>query len=565
MIFMISSFDTIFFPLIFCLWVVRTVRQIFFWLYLWQLKEYHIGRFLDHFHTTKGRQIFLNRFLCAKVILAASFFVFPRLIVPALFALYLLESGKTLWEGARGIMVKPVFTPKVFVLTAISFMTIAAAGGILFVALFDVPVHFFLGLLLFDIFTPAFVSLIVLALQPLAVFGRSRIIAGAKKKRALFPRLIVIGITGSYGKTSTKEFLTAILSEKFHVAKTKAHQNSEVGVAQCILNDLTREHEVFVCEMGAYGKGGITLLAQIAKPQIGIVTGVNEQHFALFGSMENLLSAEGGRELIESLPEKGIAVVNWDNHYIKSTMQNLNNARAKIIKYSTKTREDVWAENIHVERESVSFLAVAQDGDAAHFLVNVLGWQYVPNLLAAAAVAKELGMTMAEIADACKKITPELAGMQLKKGANGLAIVDSTYSANPDGVIAHLEYLKLWPGRRGIIMPCLIELGRMSREVHRRIGRKIAEVCDFAIITTQERFGDIQTGAIEAGMEKTALSFSDNPKIIGNMVKGIFGINDVLLLEGRISRPILNALNDALQCSLAKEEGEGGSNGDFPK
>ncbi len=319
----------------------------------------------------------------------------------------------------------------------------------------------------------------------MAVLARNQIIKKAKIKREGFEDLLVIGITGSYGKTSTKEFLYTILSEKFNVLKTEAHQNSEIGVSQCILNDLKEEHEIFICEMGAYNRGGIKLLCDIAKPKIGILTGINEQHLSTFGSQEKII--KGKYELIESLPEKGLAIFNGGNDYCLELYQNTSKPKRLYGKEG-----DIWPEDIEVAKDSVSFKVFSKDGDKAEFKINLLGSQNVENILGAVCCAKELGMSLKEIARACEKIKPEQGAMKLLKGKNGLNIIDSTYSANPDGVIADLNYLKIWPGRKVIVMPCLIELGRASKEVHKRIGQKIGEVCDLAIITTKDRYKEIR-------------------------------------------------------------------------
>jgi len=161
-------------------------------------------------------------------------------------------------------------------------------------------------------------------------------------------------------------------------------------------------------------------------------------------------------------------------------------------------------------------------------------------------------MSLEEIARACRKIEPGQSGMQLKKGINGFNIIDATYSANPDGVIAHLEYLKIWPAQRDeplfdlryrsvkkvIIMPCLIELGKASKEVHKRIGQKIGEVCDLAIITTRERFEDIKGGAIK----KENILFIENSKEILEKIKIFCKPEDVVLLESRVPPGLLRKL-----------------------
>lgn len=552
-------------------WFIRTVKTILFWLYLWQLKEYHIGRFLDHFRTYAGRRAILNRLLLVKVIVLfllmwgeanadldakwfekggiATWFVLGGIFV--LFLLYSLESIKGVLDFLRKQLRVPVFTGKITILTI---LLVFFAGYTIGVFIFSVnfveiiPSRFIVpGFLTLDIFMPLFVSAAVLALQPFAVFARNRTIAKARKKRDQFSDLLVIGITGSYGKTSTKEFLAHILSKKFKVLKTKEHQNSEVGISNCILQELKPEHEVFVCEMGAYNKGGIKLLARIARPDIAILTGANEQHLATFGSMENLLSAEGGQELVEALSQDGIAVFNGDNLHTKALYQQTKTPRTKILCSSVNITAVknmlspyVWAENLNVEKESFSFDIVFRQG-RVFVTANLLGGYNVMNLLLAAAVARELGMTLEEIAAAIGTIPQEIGAMRLRKGIDGLNIIDSTYSANPDGVVAALEYLKIWPGKKILVMPCLIELGRASKEVHKRIGEKIGEVCDLAIITTKDRVEDIQEGVRRTGKAVPVL-FLENPQEIVEKIKSVAQAGDTILLEGRIPSQAIKSL-----------------------
>ena len=476
------------------LWFIRTAKAILFWLYLWQLKEYHIGRFIDHFRTAKGKELLFSPLLLGKILLFFGLLWYPALIW-AFFLLYGAESANAARGFFRKKLLRPVFTLKTIVLTAAGLFV--QVLFLIFTFVFFQKT-FFQFLLAGDIFIPFFVSLFVLAFQPFAVLGKRRIIQKAIEKRVKLPNLKVVGITGSYGKTSTKEFLAHILSQKFKVLKTKEHQNSEVGIAQCILNELQPEHEVFVCEMGAYNKGGIRLLASIAKPQIGILTGINEQHMATFGSQENIIKAK--YELIESLPPNGVAFFNSKNTYC---VDLYNKTTVKKVLY----------------------------GQGARFRGE-------ENILGAMAVAKELGMSDEEIASAVKELENTFPGVQIRKGAGGFTVIDATYSANPDGVIANLEYLKTFPSKKVIVMPCLIELGKASKEVHKRIGEKIAEVCDLAIITTKDRFEDIIEGA--KGSQKVL--FLENPEEIVEKIKSTTTAGDVVLLEGRVPKELCKLL-----------------------
>jgi len=519
-------------------WLIRTIKNTLFFLYLWQLKEYHLGRFISHFDTEKGRRILLNPLNYLKFVFL--FFLYVAFLPQILLLVYIIESAQGIKNFFQKKLKLPVLTKKIIFLALVSIILEVSY----FISIFSLPRPLFMFcLLIFDILTLVIISLIVLFFQPLAALARIIIIRKAIRKREAFKDLIVIGITGSYGKTSTKEFLSTILSEEFRVLKTKEHQNSEVGVSQCILNELKPEHEIFVVEMGAYNRGGIKLLCDITKPRIGILTGINEQHMATFGSEENII--QGKYELIESLPKNGTAIFNGDNNYCLELYENAEigkrlsmsnvSAKEKIIK------ADAWTDNINVRKDSLSFKVFTKDGQSADFRLNLLGIQNIENILMAVIAAKELGMNLNEISEACQKIKPEQGGMKLLKNDNRYNIIDSTYSSNPDGVIANLEYLKIWQGRKVIIMPCLIELGKAAREVHKRIGEKIGQICDLAIITTRDYFKEIKDGSTGSPQSGQVIYIED-PKKIFEKIKDFNGTEDVILLQSRVPKDLIDLL-----------------------
>lgn len=531
------------FPIL-IIWFFYQTKAVFFWLSLWQLKEYRLDRFFDHFRTEKGKRLIFNPFQLLKIFLIFSFFFsfFPLFLV--LF-LYLGEGVIFFKNLFLKKLIKPIFTKKIIFLTTINFILVISFLLFLFKAKLDQS-SFFFWLLFYDLFTPFLTSLTVLIFQPITFLYKRLLIKKAKEKREKFKDLIVIGITGSYGKTSTKEFLATILSEKFKVLKTKKNQNNEVGIAKCILEELTPEHQIFVVEMGAYKKGEIKLLAEMTKPKIGILTGVNEQHLALFGSMENLLSAEGGKELIESLPEDGLAIFNGNNFFSQKIYQETKIRKKICYRLNGKLPKnfsfDFWAETLSLEKEFLSFLVFSKQNEKVEFKVNLIGAHNIENILLAIAVATELRMSLKEIAIACQKIKPESGGVVIKKGIRGINVIASTYSLNPNSVIAHLEYLKIWPGKKIIIMPCLIELGKASPQVHRKIGKEIGKVCDFAIITTKDRFKEIKEGAISEKIPKENILFLENPRKILEKIKKFASPENVLLLEGRVSEEIVKTI-----------------------
>jgi UDP-N-acetylmuramoyl-tripeptide--D-alanyl-D-alanine ligase len=554
---------TLFIKLLLIFWFLECLKQALFWIYLWQLKEYHIPRFIDHFETAKGKQLLYNKLRIFKIVLLVlmilslsqffsrqgnfgtnGFLIFWLYI---LFFVYLAQAGLFLKQVFTGNFRRPKITAKTLILLAISVLIIF---GFLYLAInSDYPVY----LLALDAFMPIIVSAVVLLVQPFFVFLRNRILKKAKKKIEFLKSakgggLMVVGITGSYGKTTTKEFLTTILSPYFKVLSTKEHKNSEMGIAQTILKDLKPEHQIFIVEMGAYKRGGIKLLADMTGPRIGIVTGVNEQHLSLFGSLENLLSAEGGKELLEALPKNGLIVVNGENKYCVDLYKKAGQINKVSKKIFTETGEridsDIFAQNIEVSNKHVSFVVMAEDKEACHFKVNVLGRQNLQNLLGAILIAKELGLSLEEISKSSEKIRQEQTGIVLKKGKHSIDIIDSSYSSNPDGVIADLDCLDLFIGKKAIIMPCLIELGPESKKIHQKIGRKIAKVCDLAIITTRERFEDIEIGAIENGMKPQNIIFMENPETIYHKITTSFKKGDAVLLEGRVPVKLIKLLID---------------------
>ncbi len=507
------------------LWWIRQIKSILFWLYLWQLKEYRIDRFLAHFQTEKGKRIFRNPLFLFKIFLFFLFFLFPSLFF--LFFLYFFEALKSALDFLLRRAKTPVFTKKIlllFLATSIFFFIFS------FLTL-STKVYFPIFLLGFDIFTPLIVSLILLSFQPIVFFWKIHLFKKAKEKREKFKDLIVIAAVGSYGKTSTKEFLATILAKKFKVLKTEKNQNNEVSISKCILEKLSKDHQIFVCEIGAYKKGEIKRVVEIVKPKIGIITGVNEQHLALFGSIENLISAEGGKELAESLPESGVLILNGENEILRNLYQN-EKIEKKIVGLNNP-QFDLWAKDILIEKERIQFLALDKEGDFGKFELNLIGHQNIINLLLAACTAKIVSkMSLKEIALASREIKQEQSGVKLISTKYGFFIIDASYSTNPSAVLSHLEYLRLWENKKVIVMPCLIELGKAAKEIHLRIGEKIREICDLAIITTLDYFKELKGG-------KEKVIFLEDSKKIIQKLREFCKEGDVVLFEGRIENKVI--------------------------
>jgi len=528
-----------FYALLF-LWVIHALQRVFFCLYFWQVKEYRFDRIKGDLK--RSSRVFVPKasilMLVVLFFLAApqspnSQYSWDDLVLVVFCALGIYSFillVKKRWK-------MPKFTKKALVLSVLSVIVLAYTA----IIFFD---KFFLFVVIAEIVIP-FVTFAIAELLQMPTFFIKRIIyKKAERKIEEHKNLIVVGITGSYGKSSMKEFLYTILSKKYNVLKTSGNTNTEIGVAQIVNKYLTKDHQVFIAEMAAYRKGEIKLLCNIVKPKIGIVAGVNEQHLALFGSMENLLLSEGGGELATALPKDGMLVLNGDNKYCLDLFKKTGfQAKKRIYSLSNKKIDsDIWPEDIAAHKDRVSFLATNKNKDLANFNVKVLGRQNVQNLLGAILVANELGMSFGEISDACEDIRQEQTGMISRRGKLGIDIIDSSYSANPDGVSADLDYLSIYPNKKVIVMPCLIELGDKSKEIHEKIGRKIGEVCDSAIITSKDYFKEIERGFNETKKEGAKCILCDKPKDIYAAITLFCESGDEILLEGRVPAGLINLL-----------------------
>jgi len=525
------------FILITIFWLIWEIKYVLFWLYLWQLKDYHVARFVDHFRTFKGKKVFLNIEQSVKIFLLLLLLLNTdafSVVFAVLLFIYIVESAIAIRSVIKKSLKVPQKTAKILFLGAITFVSVL---GFLLINTKFSETKSLLLLLLADIILPIFVAIVVLLFQPIFVLLRNNVLAKARVKlnsiRAI-NNIKVVAITGSYGKTSTKEFLTTILSTKYRVLSTKDHQNSEIGIAKCILDNLKPSHQIFIAEVGAYDKGKVKQVCNILKPNLGIVTGVNEQHLALFGSMGNLLSAEGGVEMAEILArEAGKLFVNGNNKYCLDLYKDFSGEKKIYCEDNSKIDADTWADSPSVTQSSISFIGLNKSGQMAHFQASVLGKQNIQNLLGAISVAHELSMSFGEISDACNRIEQKQAGMAVKIEKNGINIIDSSYSSNPDGVYADLEYLSLYGGKKVIVMPCLIELGKISKEIHSKIGKQIGKTCDLAIITSKDNFEDINVGIKEVS-QKTKCVFCDNAQDIYSLITLSCKQGDAVLLEGRV-------------------------------
>ena len=309
------------------------------------------------------------------------------------------------------------------------------------------------------------------------------------------PDLKIIGVTGSYGKTSTKHYLNRILSEKYDVMMTPGSFNTTMGVIRTVREYLKPYNEVFIVEMGAKQPGDIKEICDLVHPEIGIVTAVGEQHLESFKSIENVQRTKF--ELIDSLPTDGLAVVNNDFPFVAN--RKVDNV--KCIRYAVSEcgSAQYIAEDIRYSAHGTSFTVVTPTGEKFGFSTHLVGECNVSNLLAAIIVALRLEVLIEKIRYAVNDIQQVEHRLNMKRTPGGVTIIDDAFNSNPTGSKMALDVLKMMTGgRRIIVTPGMIELGERQEELNAKFGEYIAGAADIAIIV-----GHYNRDAIISGIKST--------------------------------------------------------------
>lgn len=311
-----------------------------------------------------------------------------------------------------------------------------------------------------------------------------------KRINTLKPK--IIGITGSYGKTSTKYILHQILSKKYNTLMTPDSYNTPMGICKVIRGDLAHEHEIFIVEMGAYKQGDIKELCRLAPPTIGILTAVGPQHLERFKSIKN--TAKAKYELIEALPPEGLAVINYDNDICAELADNTKSV--SVIRYSMEAKHSenelvsYKATNITQSDKGLSFSVSDDETGPVEVKTKLLGKHNVSNILAAIAVSRNCGMSFDEISSALETLEPVPHRLELKPSVTGVTVIDDSFNSNPEGARAALEVLtdlvRENGGKKVLVTPGMVELGDREYDENKRLGIHAAKVCDLVILVGNE-------------------------------------------------------------------------------
>lgn len=315
----------------------------------------------------------------------------------------------------------------------------------------------------------------------------------AKRKLKEVPGLQVIGVTGSYGKTSVKFYLQTLLQAKYNVLVTPESYNTPMGVVRTIRGSLKSTHQIFICEMGARHVGDIKEICDIVHPDHGIITSIGPQHLETFFNMENIQNTKF--ELADALPEGGMLFLNGDNSYIQEKAAGYPN---KTFYYSEQSGEGYCAKDISVSQMGTTFTVTAPGGEEEQFQMRLIGAHNVINVVGAIAVANRMGIALKDLKIPVRRIQPVEHRMQMRE--HGLVtVIDDAYNSNPVGSKAAVETLAMFEGIRILITPGMVELGEKEAEYNYKFGTYAADCCDYILLVGRKHTEPIKEGVLSKG------------------------------------------------------------------
>ena len=339
-----------------------------------------------------------------------------------------------------------------------------------------------------------FMNIVVNILNhPIEAGVNQHYINDAKRKLKEVSGLKIIGVTGSYGKTSVKFYLQTLLQERFHVLVTPESYNTPMGVVRTIRGSLKSTHEIFICEMGARHVGDIKEICDIVHPDHGVITSIGPQHLETFFNMENIKNTKF--ELADALPDGGMLFLNGNNEYIQEKAAAYGN---KTFYFSEKDGEGYCAKNISVSQMGTEFTVAAPNGETEHFQMKLIGAHNVINVVGAIAVAHKMGIALKDLRIPVRRIQPVEHRMQMRE--HGLVtIIDDAYNSNPVGSKAAVETLSMFDGIRILITPGMVELGEKEDEFNYKFGTYAADCCDYILLVGRKHTEPIKEGALSRG------------------------------------------------------------------
>ncbi|MBD3363546.1 hypothetical protein GF362_07565 [Candidatus Dojkabacteria bacterium] len=554
---------------------------------LWQLKEYRLDRMTAHMKDTHEPQFRGSKNMILKItllLLSFAFFVLPSnlfLLIPIIiYYIYTLDFIHTFHLIKKKILKRPRISPRniliillflavliIIIMVMFKYFSLIIADNsnnvliketliqsltslfvekhpVIGAPIIPITTAFifinFIIILLCEILEPLIVFLLVILTAPIATIKRELTILKAKIKIMKFNNLKIIGITGSYGKTSTKEILAKILSTKYNVVATPGNVNTAIGIAQTILNKINQKTEVFIVEMGAYRKGEIKKAAKLTPPDISIITNIGKSHLSIFKTVQNI--AKTKFEIIEQLKNDGIAILNADNSHTYAMKDKIDK---KTVLYSLDEEKEFEPDQYFVKIKNIeestneSSFTVELKNNQENMATNIIGSHNLKNLAPAIAAAIHLGLSSKQIKDILKDAILKTSHFQIYNGKKNTKIIDDSYNTNPDGFGIALEHLKQLENKtRILITKGIPEIGKEIQYIYENLSKQIIEICDVLITSDQvlcEEISKQDTNELVCHLVKDTHDMNEN-------IKKYIKKNTVFLIEGRVNPETIKLL-----------------------
>jgi UDP-N-acetylmuramoyl-tripeptide--D-alanyl-D-alanine ligase len=509
-------------------YVVGIAPAVLYDVHMLQLNSYRTERYHAWVRQESIRAIHLGPLLAL-----ASLVLWPLLspgtmaiLWSAIFVLLFVTRNKTPQKK------KLVITSRVIRLIAahaVLFGSVAVAAWLVFGALgYSQDFGLLSVLSILGIVAPLLLGLSNTAMRPVEQAVGRYYYNDANRILSRHTHLTRIGITGSYGKTSTKFILRQCLSTRFNALATPESYNTTMGVVRVIRTLLRPIHELFIVEMGARQKGDIREICELAHPKIGIITAIGEQHLETFLDISTI--AKTKLELFESLTADGMAFYSADD---KALQEASKPHGPRYVTYAIDAADANYrASDLLSSAKGTEFSVLTPAGDSIRFRTRLLGRHNVYNILAAISVSVELGIPLAELVPVVASLKPAPHRLEVKPTAGGFTILDNAFSSNPQGAKSSLEVLGAIAGQRKImITPGMVELGSREYELNKAFGMQAANVCDHVVLVGAKRAIPIREGLLEAGYAEgniyIAADLKDGQKHLDSMLRA----GDVVLYE----------------------------------
>lgn len=522
---------TLYFIVIYVICAVYMVLNFKYDIQMFQQNSYRLDRYWRWLKPNIGSSWRLVDLACLFLLMA------PRLLDfrMSVFVVALVCLSKIFMILHRKYKKPLVFTRRVWRLYILTALLSVGGGVAIAICSWGKAVGIYSGatvtvgyMMLASLFSWAIVIVSSLILIPVEKAIQQRYINDAKRILASMPELRIIGITGSYGKTSTKHYLKRILDEEYDVLMTPGSYNTPMGVVRTIREYLKPYNQIFICEMGAKQRGDIEEICNIVHPEMGIVTAVGPMHLESFKTLDNVRDTKF--ELVDALPADGCAVVN--NDFSPIAGRRIDNVRA--LRYGVTHPEgcDYVATNVCYGPTGTTFTVEGPDGFRLDLETRLLGECNVSDLLAAVVIALQLKVPAEKIRYAVASIDQVEHRLSIKQTPGGVTIIDDAFNSNPSGSRMAVDVLSHFTdGKRIIVTPGMIELGSEQDNLNRAFGRHIGKNVDIAIIVGEYNRESITAGIKETEFDTTNLYIVDNFNMAQAELGKLLAKGDTVLYE----------------------------------